>query len=198
MNNISKKVKEKIKQYSNEEYLDGYIKNEFLSSEGNANIILKVEKKDEIFDSKTVERQLNLRDDIYNYIDAKSAMLRNSIKLQLKIVGINLNSTEKERLKHIISEHYAIELYKIQKEYNIYKVKVIKLLLIGILFLVCYAMTFLITSNALFIDIFGFLFSFALWEAFDTLIFQMSEIKLERESITQKLIMDIDFELSEK
>ena len=198
MNNISKKVKEKIKQYSNEEYLDGYIKNEFLSSEGNANIILKVEKKDEIFDSKTVERQLNLRDDIYNYIDAKSAMLRNSIKLQLKIVGINLNSTEKERLKHIISEHYAIELYKIQKEYNIYKVKVIKLLLIGILFLVCYAMTFLITSNALFIDIFGFLFSFALWEAFDTLIFQISEIKLERESITQKLIMDIDFELSEK
>ena len=169
-----------------------------MSSEGNANIILKVEKKDEIFDSKTVERQLNLRDDIYNYIDAKSAMLRNSIKLQLKIVGINLNSTEKERLKHIISEHYAIELYKIQKEYNIYKVKVIKLLLIGILFLVCYAMTFLITSNALFIDIFGFLFSFALWEAFDTLIFQMSEIKLERESITQKLIMDIDFELSEK
>ena len=30
MNNIKREVKDKINKYSNEQYLDGYIKNEFL------------------------------------------------------------------------------------------------------------------------------------------------------------------------
>ena len=45
-----------------------------------------------------------------------------------------------------------------------------------------------------FVEIFGFLFSFALWQAFETLTNTMSDIRMNREDITQKLIMDIYFD----
>ena len=45
MTNIEQKLKEKIKIYSKEEYLDGYIKNEFLTDDGNANIFLNINTK---------------------------------------------------------------------------------------------------------------------------------------------------------
>ena len=48
MYNIKKQVREKIKIYSNDSYLDGYIKNEYLTDDGDADIFLKVESKDSL------------------------------------------------------------------------------------------------------------------------------------------------------
>ena len=99
-----------------------------------------------------------------------------------------------EKVEHIINEHYAIELYKIQKKYNRLIKRIIRLLVLGIFFVACYATIAFTISSKFFIEIFCFLFSFTLWEAFDTLIYTISDIKLQRENITQKLIMDIVFE----
>ena len=38
-------MKEKIRQYSNEHYLDGYIENEFLTQDGDADIYLNIDLK---------------------------------------------------------------------------------------------------------------------------------------------------------
>ncbi len=193
MNNIKNKVKEKIKMYSNEEYLDGYIKNEFLTGDGNADILINITNKDDLFDSRTYGNQLDLNKKIYELIEDKSSMLNNDIQLTLRITGIDLSQQEEGRIKHIISEHYAIELYKIQKKYKRFKNRILKLALLGIFFLTCYAAIAFKFSSKFFIEVFGFLFSFTLWEAFDTLIYTFSEIKLERETITQRLIMNIEF-----
>ena len=53
MSDFQEKVKEKIRQYSNEQYLDGYIKNEFLTEDGDADIFLKIHNAYEVFDSRT-------------------------------------------------------------------------------------------------------------------------------------------------
>ena len=194
MTNIKEQVKEKIKQYSNDEYLDGYIKNEFLTDDGDADIILHINNKDELFDSKTRYNQLDLKNDIYEYIDNKTSMLNNDIKLNLRIVSNKFSKKKKKKVKHIINEHYAIELYKIEKKYKRYKNIIFRLVLSGLLFLSTYALiTFNFTSK-FFIEIFGFLFSFTLWKALETYIYTLNEIKYERESITQKLIMEIVFD----
>ena len=194
MTNIKEQVKEKIKQYSNDEYLDGYIKNEFLTDDGDADIILHINNKDELFDSKTRDNQLDLKNDIYEYIDNKTSMLNNDIKLNLRIVSNKFSKKKKKKVKHIINEHYAIELYKIEKKYKRYKNIIFRLVLSGLLFLSTYALiTFNFTSK-FFIEIFGFLFSFTLWKALETYIYTLNEIKYERESITQKLIMEIVFD----
>lgn len=198
MNNIKNKVKEKINEYSNKEYFDGYIKNEFLTEDGDANILLKINNKNELFDSKTCEKQLDLNKKIYDYIDNKSSMLDNNIELKLNITGIDLESHEKEQIKHLFNEHYAIELYKIQKKYSRHKNRVFGLLITGLFFLICYSIIVLAFESKLFVEIFGFLFSFALWQAFEKIIYILSDLRKEREAITQKLIMDVIFNSEKK
>ena len=95
MNNIKREVKDKINKYSNEKYLDGYIKNEFLTDEGDANIYIKLDNKDELFDKRTIGDQLDLNYKIYKYLDSKSAMLRNDIQINFHILGLELDQNEK-------------------------------------------------------------------------------------------------------
>ena len=54
MNDFKKKVKEKIKLYSNDQYLDGYIQNEFLTEDGDADIYLNIKHKEDIFDENVL------------------------------------------------------------------------------------------------------------------------------------------------
>ena len=194
MHNIEKKVKEKIKEYSNEKYLNEYISNEFLDENGDAEIKIKVNNRDKIFNPMTYGNQLDLNERIYNYIEDKAAILDSDIKLNLRIVGGNLSDEDKEKIRKLMKEHYAIELYKAHKEYKRFRSKMYKLAIIGIFFLICYALIAIKFYSNFFVEIFGFLFSFALWQAFETLTNTMSDIRMNREDITQKLIMDIYFD----
>ena len=198
MNDIKEEVKEKIKQYSNEEYFDGYIKNEFLTDNGKADIFLKITSKEELFDSKTMGNQLDLNNGIYKFLDSKTSILDNNIKIKLNIVSENIKKKDLEKVKHLISEHYAIELYKAQKQYKKNNIKFIKLIIVGMLFLIFYAIIALSSTSKFFIEVFGFLFSFTLWHAFETLMNTLKAIKIKRESITQKLVMDIVFNNNEQ
>ena len=198
MNDFKKKVKEKIQQYSNKQYLDGYIKNEFLTNDGDADIFLKVNSRDEIFDSRTMESQLDLNSEIYSFIEEKTSMLENDIQINLHIVGWRLKSKEQELVKHILKEHYSIELYKKQREYLDKKIKVISLFLTGLLTLLCYMFLYLFTDFEFFMEVFGFIFSFSLWEAFDLLIYDFTEVKNQREAVTQNLLTEVDFDYEEK
>lgn len=191
---FQRKMKEKIKLYSHEEYLDGYVKNEFLTEDGDADIFLKIENKDELFDTWTMHDQVDLENDVYSYIEEKTSMLDNDIQINLHIVGGNLSTHEKDTIKHILKEHYAIELYKVQRKYNNIKKKIFGLIIIGLLSLLGYGLLYLYTEFDFFMEVFGFLFSFSLWEGFDAYIYSFNEVKLEREAVTQNLLMIVDFE----
>ena len=64
MDVFKRKVEEKIKEYSNEEYLAQYIKNEYLLNDGCADIMLKIDNKNDLFDSRTYGNQLNLNENL--------------------------------------------------------------------------------------------------------------------------------------
>ena len=198
MNDFKNKVKEKIKQYSNEQYLDGYIKNEFLTDDGDADIYLNINSKDELFDSRTTGNQLDLCKDVYEYIEEKTSMLENDVQISLHIIGKRISQKDQELFKHILKEHYAVELYKKHKEYKSYKSKIISLYLVGFICVLCYLLLYLYTDFEFFLEVFGFVFSFALWEAFDSLLYDFSNVKYEREAITQNLLIDVVFEYDEK
>ena len=54
MDLFEKKMKEKIKQYSDKNYLDGYINKEYLTEDGDADIFLHLRSRDELFDIRTI------------------------------------------------------------------------------------------------------------------------------------------------
>ena len=87
MNNFKDEVSNKIKKYSNEEYLDGYIKSEFLTKEGNANIFLRLRDKYDLFDYRTVNNQEDLCSDVYDFIEDKSSMLDKALSFYDRQAG---------------------------------------------------------------------------------------------------------------
>jgi len=193
MDDFKEKVKEKIRQYSNEQYLDGYIKKEFLTDDGDADIFINIDEKYDLFDSWTVGQQIDLESDVYEYIEDKTSMLGNHTPINLHIIGCEFTPHEQGIIRHILKEHYAIELYKVQQEYQKYKRKIIGLIIVGILSFALYSFLYFLEDFNYLVEVFGFLFSFSLWEAMDCVIYSFSEVKEEREAITQNLLINVDF-----
>ena len=194
MNTFKKKMIEKINIYSNKEYLDGYIKDEFITEDGDADIYLILNNYNELVDSRTAGHQLDLNHKIYKFIEEKSDMLENDTPLELHIIGLDLDNKIQGIVRHIIKEHYAIELYKIQKKYLKSRNKIITLAILGFISFIIYLGIFFYNDANFLLEIFGFIFTFSLWEAFDAYIYSLKDIKYERENITQNLLMKISFD----
>lgn len=194
MDSFESKMREKIKQYSNKSYLDGYIKKEYMIEDGDADIFLNLRSRDELFDLRTMDEQIDLNSDIYEFIESKTSMLDSSIPINLHIIGLQLDSKEQGVVKHILKEHYAIELFKVQKKYTKCKIKIFKLITVGLLSFFGYSFFFFMNNLSFFTEVMGFLFSFALWEGFDSLIYYYSDVKTERKDITQNLLINVEFE----
>ena len=109
-------------------------------------LFLKLHNKSELFDERTVGHQKELLNSVYEYIEDKTSVLSSSVKIHLHFIGVELNSREQGIARHILKEHYAIELYKIQKEYSKYRNKIIGLIIIGLLCLVAYLLLYLNTD----------------------------------------------------
>lgn len=198
MSTFKEQMEEKIRQYSNRTYMNNYIKKEFLTDDGDADIFLNIESKDDLFDNRTVEQQKDLTFDVYDYIEEKTSVLSSNVKINLHFTGIYLTPREQEMVRHLLREHYAIELYKIQRQYIKYRNRIITLILFGILCLLIYALLFFLTDLEFSLEIFGFMFTFSLWEALDIYISELSEIKSQRIEITQNLLLEVDFEHKER
>ena len=193
MNEFKNKVNDKIKEYSKDEYLSGYINNEYSTNDNDADIYMNVKEKDEIIDRRTIRNQIDLKDEVYTYLEKKSAMLENDIPINFHIIGYEFTHHEQGIIKHLIKEHYSIELYKVQKEYKKTRNKAINLIVIGLVCLFIYLYLVLVLESTVISELFIFLFSFSLWEAFHSIIYIISEIKNKRESITQNLLTNVDF-----
>lgn len=193
MNDFYLKMKEKIKQYSDEKYLDGYIKNEFLTNDGDADIFINIDEKYDLFDSWTRGAQTDLEKDIYDYIEEKTSMLGNQVPINLHIIGCEFTPHEQEIIRHLLKEHYAIELYKVQLEYSKLRKKIFSLVLVGLSSFALYTFLYFFKDFTYLVEVFGFLFSFSLWEAMDCFIYTFSDIKEQREAVTQNLLINVDF-----
>ena len=198
MNDFNTKLKEQIKKYSNKQYLDKYIQEEYLTEDGEADIFIKLTNKNQLFDERTFGNQLDLDSNIYEFVEEKSSMLDSSVQIRLNIVGLHLTKEEQNQVRDIIKEHYAIELYKIQKEYNKYRNEIFKLVLIGIFSLIFYGFLDLNTTLTFFMEVMCFIFSFALWQAFENIIYDFRDVKDTRKDITQNLLMNVTFDEKEK
>ena len=193
MNNFKATMKEKIKQYSNQEYLDNYIRNEYLTDENHADIFMKLSNKNQLFDERTMDKQFDLLNDVYEFVEHKTSMLDSSVQIRFHIIGLDLSEKEQEKVRHTIKEHYAIELYKIQKEYIKYRNEILVLILIGILSLLFYAFLYFNTTWDFFMEVFCFIFSFALWQGIENMIYDFKDVRDLRKDITQNLLMHVSF-----
>ena len=120
-------------------------------------------------------------------------MLENDVKINFHVRCPDVSKKEQEIVRHVIKEHYAIELYKIQKIYTRYRNKAISLIFIGVISFIMYIFLFFQDGFDMFQEIFAFLFSFSLWEGFDSLIYNLSDTRYEVGNVTQNLLLEVVF-----
>ena len=154
---------------------------------------MKISNKNQLFDERTMDKQFDLLNDVYEFVEHKTSMLDSSVQIRFHIIGLDLSEKEQEKVKHTIKEHYAIELYKIQKEYIKYRNEILVLILIGILSLLFYAFLYFNTTWDFFMEVFCFIFSFALWQGIENMIYDFKDVRDLRKDITQNLLMHVSF-----
>lgn len=193
MKKFKKRVKDKIKLYSDDNHLENYIIREFSIEDGNAHIHIYLNSVDDLLDPRTKGNQVQLKNEIYEYFEEKSSMLDNDMKITFHINGVPITDKDEDLIKFLFREHYSIELYKSQHSYIEIRNKIIKLLILGIVSFIGYLFIFK-SSSEFFLEVFGFIFSFSLWQAFEAMIYSLKDAKEEREAITQNLLTEIVFE----
>ena len=161
MNEFKSKVKEKIKLYSNKEYLKGYIDKEYLTNDKDADIFYYYNEDVDIFDPRTGGNQVSIDESLYEFIENKASILDNDVQIHFHIMNADLDSKEQGMVKHIIKEHYAIELYKVQQEYNDCKKKIIHLFGFGLLVLLIYFVLYKYDISNFLFEVLSFIFSFS-------------------------------------
>ena len=196
--NFQEKMEEVLKKVSTPAYVNDYIKKEFLTDDGDADLFLNIEKREDLFDTRTVDQQKDLAFEVYDFIEEKTAILSSDMKIHLHITGMYLSPREQELVRHILREHYAIELNKVQRPYIKYRNRIITLILFGILIFLIYSLLFFLTNFTFLLEVLGFMFTFALWEALDIYISDLNDVKSERIEITQNLLLEVDFEHKER
>lgn len=193
MKKFKKRVKDKIKLYSDDNHLENYIIREFSIEDGNAHIHIYLNSVDDLLDPRTKGNQVQLKNEIYEYFEEKSSMLDNDMKITFHINGVPITDKDEDLIKFLFREHYSIELYKSQHSYIEIRNRIIKLLILGIVCFIGYLFIFN-SSSEFFLEVFGFIFSFSLWQAFEAMIYSLKDAKEEREAITQNLLTEIVFE----
>ena len=193
MDKFKKKMKSKMKQFYNNEYLFNYIRNEYSTDDNDLDIYYKVYRYEDLFDTRTLGHQIALRQDFFDYIEYKTEMAGNFIPINLHIIGMKLSGDEKGVIRHLIKEHYSVELYKIQKEYRKLVNKSLNMIFIGEISLALYFIIESISNSFIPSQIFGFLFSFSLWEAFDTIFYKLPDIRKKRNLYAQGLLTKVDY-----
>ena len=74
-----------------------------------------------------------------------------------------------------------------------YRNEILVLILIGILSLLFYAFLYFNTTWDFFMEVFCFIFSFALWQGIENMIYDFKDVRVLRKDITQNLLMHVSF-----
>ena len=172
-----------------------YINNEFLDEDGFYTIDINLDNKFCIYNELSVGKQLELNDDIFNYIDNKSDVIPNDYKLKIRFAGRKLREEDKKNINKLLHEHYYVIMENIKKELDSLTFKMIILLLFG---LFCFTLYFIVVNkisfNSLLLEFLGLVGSFSIWESFGLFVFDRKEILYKYYGSIQNFKQIIEYE----
>ena len=172
-----------------------YIRKEFLDKDGYYTIGINLYKEFLLYNGLSVGEQLELNDEIFNYIDNKSEVIPNNYKIKIKFIGRKISDEDRKRIDYLIHEHYYVVMENIKRELNKLTYKMIGLLLFGIsLFTLCFFIVSKISYNSLLLEFLSLVGSFSIWESFGIFIFDRREFLNNYYGSLQNYEMEIEFE----
>lgn len=173
--------------------LGQYIDEEYMDADGYAVIDINLYDGLALYDPLSMGRQLELSQELYDFIERKAYILPAQLPLKLRFHGGGLNADEQERIRRLLTEHYTVSLHDKMWDKRINRRKLVGMTAVGLLFLSMYFYFALKREDELFLEVLSVIGSFALWEAADCLMLERRDINTEIRNIAQHLTQEVVF-----
>lgn len=173
--------------------LGQYIDEEYMDADGYAVIDINLYDGLALYDPLSMGRQLELSQELYDFIERKAYILPAQLPLKLRFHGGGLSAEEQERIRRLLIEHYTVSLHDKMWDKRINRRKLVGMTAVGLLFLSMYFYFALKREDELFLEVLSVIGSFALWEAADCLMLERRDINTEIRNIAQHLTQEVVF-----
>lgn len=170
-----------------------YIDQEYMDADGYAVIDIALYDGFARYNPLSLGRQLDLNEEIYDFIERKASIIPAQLPLKLCFHGGNLDAAEQERVRQLLTEHYTVCLHDKLWDKRSNRRKLVGMSAVGLFFLSLYFYFALKREDGLFLEILSVIGSFALWEAADSLMLERRDINAEIRSIAQHLTQEVVF-----
>lgn len=173
--------------------MQGYIKDEYLDSEGKAKINIKLYEGLDVFDPLSMGKQTDLNPEIIDYIDRKVEIIDANIPVALCFHDSGMIDTDKKKTEECLKEFYSIRMYGIRNDLRTNRKKYVLLALFGVVMLSIYFALDYALGDGLRTEIISIIGSFSLWEAADLFILERRELLSQMRSNLRLLEADVLF-----
>lgn len=168
--------KSKLKKYQLEKFDYYQTINEYYMNDGRAYISVNISSIDDIISKYSVKNDEILNPEFMHYIETNASYIPDEYPLTLEICNHKFSDKEKEIIKKVIKNHYAIGLFNKKNELKISKRRCKLLFFSGLGILLVYSFMIYIPFFNILREIFSLLFCFSMWETADVMIFHHDEI----------------------
>ena len=168
-----------------------YIENEYIDSEGFAEITIHPKDRESIFHPFSASDKVS--PELYDYLESLSYPINSYIPLKIIFEEDFLSPSEQRELARIILNHYKLKLYEKDVELKLNLLRTFSLLGTGA---VLYSMSFwlsTIKTGPFLHEIISIGATFAVWESVSHWIIERKNLRLQWMNAGQLATMNIDF-----
>ncbi|MGN0632951.1 MAG: hypothetical protein ACI4JW_03695 [Oscillospiraceae bacterium] len=161
--------------------------------DGRVGIDINLNNDFELYNPLSVNCDLELNSDIYDYIEEQSNLIPSNIPLKIRFHGRSFSDDEQNNIREIIKRHYAVAAFDKQWDKALNTKKLIAMFIFGVAMLAIYFYLSVFLKNQIAVELFSVLGSFSLWEAAGSFLLERPQIKREYNEIMQFKNQTIEF-----
>lgn len=163
-----------------------------IDDDGYAVIDVKLPKEEDLYDPLSMASNLDLRGDIYDFIDSQANIIPSKVPLKIRFHG-DISPDKQEEIKKLMHRHYTMRSYDVTWDFAANFRKTLFLSLFGIGVLMAYFLVSLLADKQLFAEILSIVGTFSLWEAANAILLDRPSLRRKHDAIEQNINQIVEF-----
>lgn len=163
-----------------------------MESDGFAVIDVKLPAEEDLYNPLSTGKNLDLNNDIYDFIDQQANIIPSKIPLKIRFHG-DVDEDKRQEIKNLMHKHYTMRSYDVTWDFAANFRKTLFLTIFGILVLIAYFVVTVVADNPLFAEVLSIVGTFSLWEAANAVLLDRPALKRTRNGIEQNISQTIEF-----
>ncbi len=165
---------------------------EAVDKNGYAVIDVKLPPDDQLYNPLSTGANLDLSEDIYDFIDLQANIIPSKIPLKIRFHG-EADEDRQAEIKRLMHRHYTMKAYDVTWDFAANFKKTIGLSVFGICVLIAYFLVSVLADKQLIAEILSIIGSFSLWEAANAVLLDRPALRRRRNGIEQNIDQCVEF-----